>query len=185
MTGPCSVWGLNLLLVKHPEKLDSQSGRIFPFPSQPLRVLRGPLLTRLLFPYVSRHSLLSLPWREQWELGTAGGGEVGWEKEGHCCGYLSLSGPFSLLKVTKCNGLDRARAFMALSVMFQRTRWILWLETWSFRESEVYLDFWSFRWPCFLLCRKPLYFWISPRLHESPGGGSFLSSPFFRLCHRG
>lgn len=96
MPGPCSLWGLHLSLVNHPEKFDSQSSRSFPFPSQPLSVLSGPLLTRLLFPYVSRHPLLSLPWREQWELGTAGGGEVGWENESHCCGYLSFWSLFSL-----------------------------------------------------------------------------------------
>lgn len=44
-------------------KLDSQRGRVFPVPSQPLNVLTGPLLTRLLLPRVSRQPLLSLSWR--------------------------------------------------------------------------------------------------------------------------
>lgn len=75
-------------------------------------------------------------WVEQWELGTAGGGEVGWEKEGHCYGWswASLWSFFSL----KGDQIQWARqeGVMALSFVLQRTPWatILWPGTWSFRQ---------------------------------------------------
>lgn len=84
--------------------------------------------------------LLGESWVEQWELGTARGGEEGWEKESHCYRYLSLSAPFFSLTGDQ-RQWARQRGFVALSFVFQRTRGVsaLWLETWSFRQC-----IWSF-----------------------------------------
>lgn len=60
--------------------------------------LWSPIFSFLMLAAILSFPFLGESWVEQWELGTVGGRDVGWEKEGHCCGYLSLSGPFFSLK---------------------------------------------------------------------------------------